>query len=218
MASVIHPGQNGNPNDPLCTQLIFNGPGGLLGAIASSPSNFALETTSGLDLQANYEMDFFDGTLAWQAVANLNDEFTVTNPATGTSDSAGSGGIPKWKGILQATYNSGPYSITAMGRWYGTSVVAQNGNTGNLASAANALLYDPAHFEVPFTAYLDLRGNYKWNDNISFFGAIDNFFNTPPALVPTTATTAGQGNFYGTTTSVYDQLGRNFRLGVRFNY
>ena len=35
----------------------------------------------------------------------------------------------------------------------------------------------------PFIAYLDLRGNYKWNDNISFFGAIDNALNTPPPLV-----------------------------------
>jgi hypothetical protein len=31
-----------------------------------------------------------------------------------------------------------------------------------------AKLYDPAHYEVPFTAYLDLRVSYKWNDDIQF--------------------------------------------------
>jgi outer membrane receptor protein involved in Fe transport len=107
-----------------------------------------------------------------------------------------------------------------MGRWFGTAVSYQDGNTGNQASSATANLYDPAHFIVPFTAYLDLRGSYKWNDRISFFGAIDNTFNTPPALVaPTAATTiANTTRFESTNGSIYDELGRNIRVGVRFNY
>jgi outer membrane receptor protein involved in Fe transport len=220
LASLINIGQNGNPNDPLCTHLVFNGPNGALSFINTGVINLTSETTSGLDLQANYSMDFWDGTLSWSALANLNDELTVVTPGTGTTDTVGSGGIPKWRGILQATYDAGPYSVTAMGRWFGTSVFSTNGNTGNRASAANALLYDPAHFEIPFVAYLDLRGSYKWNDNIQLFAAIDNALNIPPPLVAPTLSSlnAGGSPFDNTQSSVYDQLGRDFRVGVRFNY
>ena len=92
---------------------------------------------------------------------------------------------------------------------------------GNLATAATANLYDPAHFQIPITAYLDFRGNYKWNDNISFFGAIDNTLNTPPPLVANpggNSTQAGSPPFYNTNPFVYDMLGRTFRIGVRLNY
>jgi iron complex outermembrane receptor protein len=222
LASTIHPGQNGNPNDPLCARLQFNGPNGALSFINTAVINFASQTTSGLDLQADYTMDFWDGSLAWLALANLNDESRLNNPGTGVNDSAGSetGNGPKWRGIFEATYTTGPYSFTAMTRWFGTAVSYQDGNTGNLASAETANLYDPAHFEVPFTAYLDLRASYKWNDNISFFGAIDNTLNTPPPLVaPTFAiTNAGGARFDSTNGAIYDELGRNFRVGVRFNY
>jgi outer membrane receptor protein involved in Fe transport len=220
LPSVIHPGQNGNPNDPLCASLQFNGPNGALSFINSGVKNFASQTTSGLDIAANYDMDFWGGTLSWMALANLNDESTFTNPGVGINDSAGSQGSPKWRGILQATYKTGPISVTAEGRWFGTSVQYQDGNSGNQASASTRDLYDPAHFEVPFTAYLDLRGDYRWNGNTQFFGAIDNAINTPPPLVAPTYTSlnAGGPRFDSTNRDIYDEIGRNFRVGVRFTY
>ncbi|HVZ28221.1 MAG TPA: TonB-dependent receptor, partial [Rhizomicrobium sp.] len=217
--SNIHPGQLGNPNDPLCTALIFAGPNGALSEILQQPINIASQTTSGLDLQGNYTMDFWEGTLAWSAIANLTDEITTTQPGTATSDSAGIGGSPKWKGILSADYTTGPYSVTVQGRWYGTSKLSQTANTGNLATAATAHLFDPAVFEVPFTAYLDLRASYKWNDNITLFGAIDNATNVPPPLIPPqSGSIQAQGGLSGTNLSVYDLLGRQFRVGIRFSY
>ena len=214
--SIINPGQLGNPNDPLCTHLIFNGPGGTLAFIEQTPINIASQTVSGFDIQANYTMDFWEGNLAWQAVANYQDENTTSQPGTATSDSAGIGGNPKWKGILSADYTTGPMSVTVQSRWYGTSKISQTANTGNLATASTANLYPTDKFEVPFWAYLDIRGNYKWNNNISFYGAIDNALNTPPALTPFTSNTVIHS--LPTNSSSYDLLGRQFRLGVRFNY
>jgi iron complex outermembrane receptor protein len=224
LASVIYPGQNGNPNDPLCTHLVFNGPGGALSQINNPELNFASQTVSGMDLEADYAMDFLEGTLHWATKANYTDENTLTQPGLGVNDSAGSNAGnaqtgPKWRGILAATYTTGPLSVTAQSRWFGTSMSYQNGNTGNQASAATANLYDPAHFEVPFNAYLDLRSAYKWNDNISLFGAIDNALNTPPPLVaPTSSTVQAPATFYGTNANVYDLLGRVVRVGLRFAY
>ena len=71
-------------------------------------------------------------------------------------------------------------------------------------------------FEIPLWAYLDLRGNYKWNDNMSFYGAVDNLLNTPPALVPLASNNVIHS--LPTNHSSYDLLGRQFRIGVRFNY
>ena len=174
---------------------------------------------SGLDLQSNYTMDFWNGNLAWTAYANLQDEDTTYQPGSGTSDVAGSHGTPKWKGLISADYTTGPVSFTVQGRWYGTSVYSQNGNTGNKSSAKVANLYDPAYFEIPFVAYLDFRASYKWNDNIQFYGAVDNATNVPPPLVaPTSGQIQNNGGVLPSNSTTYDLLGRSFRLGVRFNY
>jgi outer membrane receptor protein involved in Fe transport len=220
--SVIYPGTLGNPNDPLCTHLVFTGPPApgfstpSLSFIEQTPINIASQTVSGFDIQANYTMDFWGGTIAWQTVANYNDENTTSQPGTATNDSAGTGGTPKWKGILSADYTTGPYSITVQTRWFGTSKFTNAANTGNLTTAALANLYDPARFEIPVWAYLDLRGNYKWNENISFYGAVDNVLNTPPALIPLTSTNIIHS--IPTNPNTYDMIGRQFRLGVRFAY
>jgi outer membrane receptor protein involved in Fe transport len=195
---------------------VFNGPGGALAFIEQVPLNIALQTVSGFDIQANYTMDFWEGNLAWQAVANYNDENTTSQPGTATNDSAGTAGTPKWKGIVSADYTTGPVSVTVQGRWYGTSKMTNLANTGNLATAATANLYPTNQFEIPIWAYLDIRGNYKWNDNISFYGAIDNALNTPPALVPFASNTVIHS--LPTNPNSYDLLGRQFRIGVRFNY
>ena len=120
---------------------------------------------------------------------------------------------------LRPRYTTGPYSFTAQGRWFGTSKYTNTANTGNLATASTANLYDPAHFEVPFVAYLDLRGSYKWNDNIQFYGAIDNVTNVPPPEVPPlTGGIQSNGGVIPTNPTTYDLLGRAFRVGVRFSY
>jgi outer membrane receptor protein involved in Fe transport len=219
LPSNIYPGQLGNPNDPLCTHLVFNGANGALSNLNNSPSNIASQSVSGLDIQANYTMDFWEGNIAWTAYANLQDQNTLKNPGNPTNDSAGTGGTPKWKGLLSADYTTGPTSFTVQTRWYGSSKFTNTANTGNLSSASLANLYDPAHFEVPFTAYLDFRASYKWNDNIQIYGAIDNATNAPPPLVPPgSGQIQSNGTDIATNTTTYDLLGRAFRLGVRFNY
>ena len=217
--STIYPGTLGNPNDPLCTHLIFNGPNGALSEVDNYTINLASQTVSGLDVQANYNMDFWNGNIVWTAFANLTDENTLANPGSGTNDSAGISGNPKWKGVLSANYTTGPASFTVQGRWFGTSKITNTANTGNLANAATANLYDPAHFEVPFTAYLDLRASYKWNDNIQFYGAIDNANNIPPPEVPPlSGTVQSNGAIIPTNVTTYDLLGRAFRVGIRLSY
>jgi outer membrane receptor protein involved in Fe transport len=219
LPSVIYPGTLGNPNDPLCTHLVFDGPNGALLHILQTTLNIASQSTSGLDLQANYTMDFMGGNIAWTTYANLQDHNTSSNPGSPTNDSAGQGGTPKWKGLISADYTTGPISFTVQSRWYGSNKITNTANTGNLSTAALANRFDPAHFELPFTAYLDLRASYKWNDNIQIYGAVDNATNVPPPLLaPTQGSIQNNGGVIATGTTTYDVLGRAFRLGVRFTY
>jgi outer membrane receptor protein involved in Fe transport len=212
-----------NINDPLCSQLIFKGPGGALSSVILQPINIASLSTSGLDLQGNYTTPFWEGDLSLQASANYVDEITQTQPGVATNDYAGvlgAGGAslftgaPKWKGALSATYAAGAYSFTVQGRWMGTAILNNAWNDGNLATAATVDMVPSSVFHVPVTAYLDLRGSYKWTDNLSVYGAIDNLTNVPPPLVPLYS-----GNIIHAIPSspfAYDLIGRQFRIGVRF--
>ncbi|HVZ28393.1 MAG TPA: hypothetical protein VG798_07025, partial [Rhizomicrobium sp.] len=183
------------------------------------PFNNGFLTTSGLDFVADYSMDFMGGNLAWHLLGNYNDEetqsqFGVTT-ATGQQaayDYAGSvgpgpfGGVPKVHLQLGATYTSGPWSGTVQTRYVGTAQLV-NGWTSGVQVDDN---------RVAQVAYLDLRGSYRWNDNVQFYLSVDNVFDTPPPLtVGYSPSTNG-----GTTTSAsqYDILGRMWHAGVRFNW
>ena len=103
-------------------------------------------------------------------------------------------------------------------RWYGSAILNNAWNTGNLATAATRWTVPDSLFNVDPTAYLDLRGSYEFNDNWQFFAAVDNLLDIPPQMVPGYSGSIQSNG--GPTHSVtqYDLLGREVRLGVRFNF
>ena len=171
-------------------------------------------------------MDLFSGNLAWHLLGNYTDEQTqILPPAVGvTSDSANSlgpnsvtAGFPKFRATLSATYTQGQWEGTLQGRFIGSAVLNNAWQNGATVAGTNNPFVDDNN--VPFVAYLDMRGSYKWNDNIQFYGAIDNAANTPPPLVAITSSNIqAQGALTSTNNTTYDLLGRAFRVGVRFNY
>ena len=169
-------------------------------------------------------MDLFAGKLAWHLVGNYTDETTLTAPGVALgNDTAGQIGgntlaganNPKLKATLSASYTEGRWSGTVQTRMEGAAVLNNLWTSG----------VDVPNNNVPFNAYLDLRGSYRWNDNIQFYGAVDNTLDTPPAAVlgATVATPGGpaSGNPFESTQTrldLYDALGRTIRAGVRFNF
>jgi outer membrane receptor protein involved in Fe transport len=221
-SSVVSECQAGN--QAYCADLIYNGSSypGALGTVISQPQNAGSETTSGLDFQADYVTDFLNGTLAWHLLGNYTDETTLNTP-TFAYDFAGSlggnalvtGGVPKFKGTLSATYVEGSWSGTIQTRMEGAAKLNNNWVSGT----------EVDDNDVPFNAYLDLRASYKWTDDIQFYGAVDNVLDTPPPNVALAAVAATNGvaggNAYSnlmTRTDLYDALGRSIRVGVRFSY
>ena len=112
---------------------------------------------------------------------------------------------------MSANYKTGPYSFTTQVRWYGSAILNNAWNTGNLATAATRYTVSDSVFNVDPTAYLDLRASYDLNENSQFYAAVDNLLNIPPQMVP--AYSGGIQSNGGPIHSVtqYDYLGREVR-------
>ena len=195
-----------------CQQLVFGGPGGALSQIIVQPLNAASATTSGLDFQADYGRDLFDGTIDLRLLGNYTDEQTQTalgekvDYAGALGSDSSPSGVPKFKATLSATYDSGVWQATVQGRFIGSA---------HLVNGWGPLDVDDN--DVPGVAYLDLRGSYRWNGNVQFYGAIDNVTNVPPPQVVGSST----GSTFvspSTNTAIYDAIGRQYRAGIRFSF
>jgi iron complex outermembrane receptor protein len=215
-----------NINDPLCSALVFGGANGALSIINRVPININALRTSGMDISATYDTELWDGTLSTSFSANYTDELTINSPGSPIDDYAGvlgagappqTSGASKWKGVMSANYRTGPYSVTAQVRWYGSAILNNTWNTGNLATPATRWTVPDSVYQVDPTAYLDMRASYDVTDNLQIYTAIDNILDIPPQMKP--GTQDGIQSNGGPTHSVtqYDLLGREIRLGVRVN-
>jgi len=206
---------NGNSPDALLHGATFfaDAPGAF-NAYYQGPVNANRETVSGLDFQVDYMHELFDGTMNWHLVGNYTDEKTRTSigvTVDGAGAVSGDGSLnplngfttPKFHAVISDTYSEGPWSLTAQARLTGSARL-----TNNLTQGQNIYTSIDDN-SVPWVVYADLRGSYRLNDNVQFYGAIDNAFDTPPPNIPT----IGGGGFNCT---LYDCIGRSYRVGVRF--
>jgi iron complex outermembrane receptor protein len=212
-----------------CGQLVFAGGAAQPTQVNVFALNSAVDSTSGLDLAGNYAHPLFGGTLTWDLVGNYTDQQTRTAQgitydragALGGSPDVYASGIPKLRANLSATYDEGPFSFTLQTRFIGSAVLS-NGTQGvaRLVSASlspagvltrgdiRGLVDDNS---IGAVTYLDLRGSWRWSENLLFYGAMDNAGGVSPPVIATT----GGGNTPNA--GVYDTLGRTIRIGVRLN-
>jgi iron complex outermembrane receptor protein len=195
-----------------CGQLVFTGPGGALSQINTQPINVNTQSVSGADFQGDYRRPFLAGAIDLHFIANYIDQQSQTAPGS-TIQYAGSvgpdtsiRGIPKFRATLAATYIQGSWQGTIQGRLIGAA---------KLNTAWGPLDVDDN--DVPAVAYLDLRGSYRWTGNIQLYAAMDNVLNTPPPIV---AATTNSSTPYDASVrdDIYDAIGRQYRVGIRFNY
>lgn len=194
-------------------QFITRNAAGVLTSIVSSPTNSGTQTSSGLDAELGYDLELWSGNLDLRLLANYTDENVITQNGN-RFDNAGSlsastvvgAGVPKFKSTVSATYAWGPYSATIQSRIIGS---------GHVINGYDTLIDNN---NVPAIAYLDLRGSYNLNDHWQVYGALDNVLDTGAPSVPQLWST---GNAYyqpGTNATVYDTLGRQYRVGLRVRF
>ena len=78
------------------------------------------------------------------------------------------------------------------------------------ASTANHPTIDYNRMKGAF--YVDIGATFKFGDNLSIYGKVDNLFDKDPVAAPQTNTGLDINP------ALYDTLGRIYRAGVRFNF
>jgi len=197
--------------DVYCAQLDFDGPDGALSMVHTTPINSSYQKVEGVDVQLDYRMPMFGGAMAWRAVGNFNNKNVSTTlgvPCEGAGQvgsNANCAGSPKFTGVASATYSNGPWSLSGQAR-YTRSYKLNNDWVSGVDVDDNT---------VPAKTYIDLRGSYRWNDNVQTYAAVDNVFDTDPLVIPAYY---AAGSPYTATFGQGDLLGRVIRLGVRLAY
>ena len=211
------------------------GPGGtsVITQISLLPFNMAALRARGVDLEASYRLSLdtlmsqLPGAVSFRALATHYLEDYTNSGIVGQSgyDLAGSNGftngesgVPSWmfNGTLAYSYNPVTMSLTARGISAGTnSNTFIQCTTGCPPSTVNNPTI--SNNRLPGAVYFDLSASYKlkWGGSqVETFLSVQNLTNRDPAVVP-----QGPGGLAyatpATNPTLYDQLGRIYRAGVR---
>ncbi|HEY4276189.1 MAG TPA: TonB-dependent receptor [Rhizomicrobium sp.] len=200
----------------LYCQFIQRNSAGVITGVTVSNQNLNAQRTNGVDLEADYNVpadDWFDwwkGNLTVRTVANYLGLLTTGIPGSQSVYNAGNIGFgtPHWRGQMNINYDLDAWSTFLQVRFIGA------GLWNNLYNNPTVSPYQTTDFNNVNTAtYFDLQETYHFNDNLAVYLNIQNVFNLQPQFAPSNS------NYAQTTNEgLYDQIGRMFRVGVRFNY
>ncbi|MEJ0039717.1 MAG: TonB-dependent receptor [Gammaproteobacteria bacterium] len=176
------------------------------------------QITKGIDIEAQYRVEMGSvGNLDLRLLGTIvNDLITVdtagpTQRAGVTGWRAGTqAGMPDWSADLLTTWNRGPLSLTLHNKYipdglYNNALIGpdQAGYAITLSNSANTN-------KVSSAFYSDLSGQWRFNDTITAFAAVNNVFDREP---PTAPSVAGNGNFI-----LFDPIGRSYKVGMRAKF
>ena len=197
-------------------------PGLAITSIEIKPFNFVSTETSGLDIEASYRRMIGPGNLTLRALASRAFYLRTNNGATLTTDAAGqnTGGLPDWTYRFSAGYDlpSG-FGLQFIGRGVSSGVYNNNYivcDTNCPLSTADRRTVNTNHIAGAF--FLDFNANYDFridNAKAQVFLSIRNVANRDPVLVGNGPTGNNTPAYPQTNRTLYDVLGRVFRMGFR---
>jgi outer membrane receptor protein involved in Fe transport len=194
--------------------------GGIIDTIDLPQDNTAALTTSGIDLQVDYNWDIGAGLISENSVVSIAflgtwvEDNTVT-PSQDFPDEkvfcAGQFGNtcgtpdPEFRANTRVSLYDGPLTLSLRWRWMDSVKDDQIVNDGVAVS-------DLVKPKIGSQNYFDLSTNYELTSNLTVFGGIDNLFDNKPPLV---GTSQQQANTFP---NAYNPLGATIFLGatVRF--
>jgi len=221
-------------NTALCSQVVRAGgaSNGTIQQVFNTNLNLNKVHANGLDFELSYAQPLSElglgGTLTTRLLATRAIHLTTTD-ATGAkidrSNQIGAptsqlSGVPRWQGNLYLTYANGPFSGTMHVRYVSKGVKdatlldpTQAGYAAAVANPANASTTSINH--APSYAVINLNASYAIiNDGkhrVELFGVVNNLLDRdPPNYL--------NSSFGPTNNVLYDVLGRNYRVGVRFAF
>lgn len=204
--------------DPLTCPLITFGPGQSLAEIRNVNVNLQWLKSKGVDVELAYTLPEFGipgdvsvRLLATRVIESATNLFgTVTDRA---GETGGGGGVPDLLANAYLTYANGPLSMTLSARYITDGVfnALWTGPDDPAYSVTRPLTINDN--TVSSATYLNLNGSYNMNlfdQDVQFFGSVTNLANREPPSAPSTQ--------YPTNPVYFDQIGRTYRVGVRFTF
>lgn len=190
-------------------------PGRITG-IRLAPANFQSIKTKGVDFEASYNFPLWNGTFDIRALATYVKQLDLVGVAGATTKLAGNmaqplidgvNGTPHWRGLAVLGYSADAFRASVAGRYVGGGLVTRD----FVASKPDVPITDPIKAKARF--YIDLSGEVGLfsvgsTGKVSLYGAIQNLLNTDPPV------TGYDG--YGAPRQLFDLIGRQYNIGVRF--
>jgi outer membrane receptor protein involved in Fe transport len=185
--------------------------------------NFAKQFIEGVDVEASYRtsMHLLGGGAEDFAIrlyaSDLMKNATLTQ--FGTYDEwAGQVGtarsLPKQKYTANFTYNNGPYSLFAQGRYLSKGILDHT-LTQSLVAIPHVQTIN--NNSVGGIFYLDLNVSYTVPvpGELNIYGEVNNALDRAP---PTTAVAFGRTGAASLNPQLYDVIGRRYVIGVRYKF
>jgi outer membrane receptor protein involved in Fe transport len=203
-----------------------------LQAVTSKAFNAASLLTDGFDLEASYQFDMQDydvpGAFTLRSLINHTSKFISDTGIVGTqrfvelAGAVGGGGnsqtynqsggnVLNWKMQETQSYQNDVWGFNLTERWYSGGVFTANRNTLVCAPGtcpAPTVQTPTINFnKVDAILYLDVGANWNVSDKTNLYVKVDNAANIRPP------DTGGQN----ANNTLYDVIGRMYRVGVRFS-
>jgi outer membrane receptor protein involved in Fe transport len=155
------------------------------------------------------------GKLTFRALATHTISFLTDSGVVGTipTESAGAnrGNTPKWKVLASQSWDGERASLTLSERWISSGVVSNEFiecQTGCPVSTNIHQTIDNNHMAGAF--YVDLGGSFKVSKQMTAYFKVNNVADRSPAAAP--------GIPLGANPALYDLIGREYRIGMRYNF
>jgi outer membrane receptor protein involved in Fe transport len=213
-------------NQSVCGDVSFSPAGNTM---LLQPFNAATISLDGFDIAATYQFDLgrvgLPGTLLLSGQASHSLKFSedtgipgqpilnfsgandsvANGTGAGAYSSASFGMAPNWKGLVKEEWSTQQLAITLIERFLSAGKLNPNFIQCDPGSCPLPTVQNPTINDnhIPGVVYLDIAASYNFNPQMSIYMKIDNTLNHNPPNY-------GSG-------SLYDWLGRIYRLGFRFN-
>lgn len=189
-----------------------------------APFNFAEQQASGLDIEASYTMPIGGGDLSLRGLGTYYIENVTDNGIDAPNDSVGvnADGIPTFTYRVTASYALDAFTVGLVGRGF------SDGKYDNdfIECATACPPTDPINRtintnHIDGTFYLDANLGYEFDVGgaaTEAYFSVRNLFDRDPVLVGNGPSANNTPAYPQTNRSLYDTLGRTFRIGLRVAY
>lgn len=175
--------------------------------------NLNSRRVKGIDFDLSYTTRVGAGQLRLRGLANRAISYVDTvggirTEQAGFYNTANQLTVPKWRGNVNATYETGPFSLFVQERYIGSYI--------QMPPLPTSIFAQP---KVDAVFYTDLTARYRFGGSgaskLELYASVTNLFNKLPPFIPNRfATNLG----YPTPPGLYDIDDRYFTIGARMNF